>query len=49
MIEVKTKKGRVSPDQKRWHDALRRNHYSVYVVRSAEEAKEGIESYLALL
>lgn len=40
-IELKTQTGRVSPDQQRWHDALRRAGNEVYVWRPADvqEAK----------
>jgi hypothetical protein len=47
-IEVKTKKGRITPEQRKWHDALMRNGYKVLVPRSFEEAKNDIESYMKL-
>ena len=40
--------GRVSPEQKRWHDALRANGWQVAVVTSAREAWGIVTDYLGL-
>lgn len=47
-IEVKSAKGRVTRDQKRWHDSLERNGYFVMVPRSFEQAKDLIDQYMKL-
>jgi hypothetical protein len=47
-IEVKTRKGRITPEQRRWHEALSRNGYKVLVPRSFEEAKCSIDEYMKL-
>ena len=47
-IEMKTATGRVSPEQKEWHEQLRRSGYAVAVCRSAEEAIETISKYLGI-
>jgi hypothetical protein len=47
-IEFKspTGKGRVSPDQKHWHDRLRHNEWAVDICTSAEEAWGTLMHYL---
>lgn len=42
-IEIKTDKGRVSDEQKLWHECVERNGGHVFVVRSTEEAVEAVE------
>jgi hypothetical protein len=39
--------GRVSPAQAAWHDALRRERWAVYIVKSAEEAWNILIGYLS--
>lgn len=46
-IEMKTKKGRVQPNQTAIHNQLRERHYQVEVARSWEEAKEIIQNYIS--
>lgn len=46
-IETKTKVGRVSPDQRVWHAALREQGHLVVVVRSALQGIELLSGYLA--
>lgn len=46
-IETKTKAGRVSPEQKEWHELLRREGHLVVVVRSALQGIELMSGYLA--
>ena len=45
-IEIKTRTGRLSPDQERWHEFLTRHGYVVVVARSWGGAKEALVSYL---
>ena len=49
-IEMKRAKprGRLSPDQKRWIEYLRSNHYCVEIAFSYDEAKDAIIKYLNL-
>jgi hypothetical protein len=47
-IEVKSPKGRVSAEQRRWHDDLDRNNYFIIVPRSLEQAKDRIDEYMNL-
>src|SRR5690554_3564380 len=47
-IEVKTKRGRITEDQRKWHYALESKGYFVCVPRSFEEAKQFIEQYMAI-
>lgn len=47
-IEVKTPKGRVTTEQRRWHDDLDRNGYFIIVPRSFEQAKHLIDEYMKL-
>lgn len=44
-IEMKTKTGRLSPDQVRVHALLRKQKGIVYVVRSLQEAENLIEAH----
>ena len=41
-------RGRVSEEQARWHEGLKRNRWSVWVVTSAEEAWSVVAAYLGL-
>lgn len=45
-IEMKTKKGRITPAQREIHKLLRFQNYQVEVCRGFEEAKKIIEEYL---
>ena len=45
-VEMKTAKGRVRPEQKAWHVALRRQGHFVEVCRSSADAIKLIEDYL---
>ena len=45
-IEMKSTKGRVTPDQAKWHDMLRNAGWQVNVCRSWQEAREVICKYL---
>ena len=47
-IEMKTKTGRISPEQAEWHELLKRYCWEVAVCRSAEEAIETISRYLGI-
>ena len=47
-IEMKTKTGVVSREQKAWHEMLREYGWCVAVCRSAEEAIETISRYLGI-
>jgi len=47
-LEFKTKKGRVSPEQKNIHALMTEQQYKVVVVRSAQEAQGELENYLGL-
>lgn len=46
-IELKSKDGRVKPEQKIWHKFLSEQGYLVYTLRSAEEAIKIIQIYLS--
>jgi hypothetical protein len=48
LLEVKSLRGRVSAEQKRWHTSLENNGYFVAIPRSFEQAKELIHLYLSL-
>jgi hypothetical protein len=45
-IEMKTRRGRVSPDQRRWIAALRAQGYRAEVCRDWSEARQVIEQHL---
>jgi len=45
-IEVKTKKGKLSPAQKNWMEKMNRNDYKADVVRSLDEGIQAIKNYL---
>lgn len=45
-LEMKTKDGRLSPDQIEMHEALKKQGYIVQVCRSSEEAINTIKEYL---
>ena len=45
-IEMKTAKGRVSPEQKQWHEDLVAQNHLVVVARSAQAAVDTITDYL---
>jgi hypothetical protein len=45
-IELKTRTGKVSPEQKEWHQKLKERNYEVEVCWSFEEAICTIENYL---
>ena len=45
-IEMKTAKGRQSPDQKEWEDKVRGQGYEYKVIRSLDEFIEVVDSYL---
>ena len=47
-IELKTEKGRVTPNQRRWLDQMEQWGHRVEVCRSVEEAQEVIEDYLGV-
>jgi hypothetical protein len=46
-VEVKTPKGRVTPDQENYHDMLGEAGYDVKVVRSLSEGIDSIRSHLS--
>jgi hypothetical protein len=46
-IEMKTKTGKVSTEQKEIHELLKKYHYKVDICRSWEEAKASIIDYFA--
>ena len=49
-VEMKRRKrSTTSPEQKEWIAALLANHYHVIVAKGWEEARDGIEEYLALI
>lgn len=45
-IEMKSKGGKVSPVQKKYHDKLAVQNYTIVVCYSFEEAKDEIKKYL---
>lgn len=47
-IELKTNKGKASPEQLEWVDFLRNNHYSVWVCIGWQAAVDVIEQYLKM-
>lgn len=47
-IEMKSAKGRVTPEQSKWHDMLRGAGWQVNVCRSWMEAREVICAYLGV-
>jgi len=46
-IEMKTRKGRVSPEQHEWIEGLRSNGWKALVCRGWEDASKELEKYLA--
>jgi hypothetical protein len=44
-VEIKTEHGKVTPDQARTHDDMRRNGWQVHVVRSVGEFVEVVRKY----
>ena len=46
VMELKTKEGRVKPDQKKWHLALKEEGWAVCIPRSLGECIKHLEDYL---
>ena len=47
-IEMKTPTGSTKPEQKAWHERMRRHGYRVEVCRSVQDALALLDAYLAL-
>lgn len=46
-IEMKSKTGRLTDEQVRWHQILHKKGYAVYICRSADDAIAVVKKYLA--